>query len=184
MKTLTTILLFLILTSCSKQENGYHIQTIKPDAYFSELRVRTIEDNVIEGTAILGPSCTYDLPDYPQTNKLDGMFQGLNGIHKNSARVGWRCVDESYYVLSAYCYVDSQRYDADSLILDTIGISEEFAYRVETDKYGYTVGVNGHSIFIRNEVDKVGISYGTNFHFGGKYKNPNKEKMKLLTKKD
>lgn len=42
-----------------------------------------------------------------QINKLYGFSEGFH--HWNSARIGWRCIDNDNIELLAYCYVDGQR---------------------------------------------------------------------------
>lgn len=54
------------------------------------------------------PTCLYQLStNYDQVNKLFGISEGFH--HKNSARIGWRCLDGEKIEILAYAYVYGQR---------------------------------------------------------------------------
>lgn len=56
-------------------------------------------------------SCIYELNsiDYYGVNKLFGLTFGLTGVHKNSARFGWKPTTLGTIMIYVYCYVDGKR---------------------------------------------------------------------------
>lgn len=59
--------------------------------------------------------CNYwlDGPDFQDTNKLFGLAFLPGGVHKESARFGWRYDNGQRIVLSAYCYIKGERFIKD-----------------------------------------------------------------------
>lgn len=65
----------------------------------------------IRKTVVFGAGCNYWLEglDMIDTNKLFGLAFIPEGVHKESARFGWRYDNAKSIVLSAYCYVNGER---------------------------------------------------------------------------
>lgn len=71
-----------------------------------------IGERRIERYVTFGPGCEYDAIPYnaDDVNKLVGLSFGFGGVHKNSARFGWRwSKSEQCIELLAYCYVNGER---------------------------------------------------------------------------
>lgn len=171
-------LLSLTLFSCKKYEGDFEKFSIAK--HYSCHRVNPISSNVVTGSTILNTTCTYELEDstYDQINKLVGLGSGMNGVHKNSARIGWRYLNDSFE-LFAYWYVEGERSWSQ---LTTVAVGEEFTYLVSISEEGFLMDVNGISESVENPNDKLPKSYMLYPYFGGKYPNPNKEKMEILLK--
>lgn len=67
--------------------------------------------SAIRRTVMFGEGCAYWLEglDMLDTNKLFGLAFLPEGVHKESARFGWRYDNAKSIVLSAYCYVNNER---------------------------------------------------------------------------
>lgn len=87
------------------------VHTIKKDKHTATNRcIRFVSNNQIRFDFFVSSSWLYDekAPGFQSGwNKLIGISEGFNQ-HKNSVRVGWRCIENTIY-LSSYCYINGER---------------------------------------------------------------------------
>jgi hypothetical protein len=138
-------------------------------------------------------SCLYSLgKNHDQVNKLFGIslnilpFFDKNGIHaphhKNSIRIGWRCVDGEKIEILSYVYFDKKRVQT---IIGECSVDENVRFSLEIDKNDYLlkmVDMNGNSGFARLPFAKGRKSffgYKLFPYFGGKIPAPHKMKIFL-----
>lgn len=105
LKNFTTILIIAtltsVLTSCAPK--GTYIVKIPKGKHkrFSVPRVKTTDS--ISGILYINSSMIYQ-SENNGISKICGFSDGINH-HKNSARLGWICIDSTIWICS-YCYKD------------------------------------------------------------------------------
>jgi hypothetical protein len=123
-------------------------------------------------------SCLYDESQLPSTgwNKLWGSGQLSN--HVNSERIGWRCWNNSKFIVGSYVYVNSQRI---IVPMDTLDVMEE-GHGWLTWEYGnYKVTINSLST-VTPQPNKPGFWIFQQYpYFGGESVAPHD--MDILIKK-
>ena len=82
-------------------------------------------------------NCLYKINgfDSDQINKLYGFSQGFH--HKNSVRIGWRCLDGKNIEVLSYCYVEGIRVPSNVLFTTRPGIWNYFL--IENHREDYTI---------------------------------------------
>lgn len=130
----------------------------------------------------------YELPDGDQEdhNKLFGVAFG--GVHRNSARYGWRySLDKKKFILSAYVYAGGNRimedlcecvanhwYQCDLLIVDT-SMGKYYQFLVYSES-GHTLNPDSYVIRKRGQ-SLFGFLLGS--YFGGNRPAPNRISIDL-----
>lgn len=155
-------------------KKGEHWSTYKQ----SSLHTETLNFSVIfDETAIY--QCKTEENQY-DTNKLLG-FSGCNSFHHdNSARFGWRWVDDQLNI-SAYCYIDGER------IVKPIGsvpLNEPVNYKLTATKEKYIFELEG---FDKMEIKRggdcnIGLYYMLYPYFGGDETAPHDINIKINIK--
>lgn len=123
-------------------------------------------------------SCLYhfEAPDTLDINKLYGLSQGIH--HKNSARFGWRCVDNKSIEIVTYCYVDGVRLP--EVILGSVAPNEtcRLTLKVTPTKYYFKMeSFSGTNIVNVDKIHTTTFGYTLYPYFGGN--NPAPHKMSL-----
>jgi len=99
------------LTCMNTKAEKTRVHTIKKDKHTATNRcIRFVGNNQIRFDFFVSPSWLYDekAPGFQSGwNKLIGISDGLKQ-HKNSVRLGWRCIDNTIY-MGAYCYINGER---------------------------------------------------------------------------
>jgi hypothetical protein len=137
--------------------------------------------NRIRFKAKFDASCVYDLPDSEKTdynhdydiNKLYGFATTYN-LHNQSARIGWRCLDDKTIQILTYTYNDHVRIP--ETVLGTVNVGEEFECAIEDleTSYAFTFKYNGKTVVARTpkQPDKVLFKFILYPYFGGNFPAP------------
>lgn len=169
LKTLSTFLILFCFLSCSKKTDdpapppafngkkyviaaGAH-ETTDPIVFktTTELKFKAKFDSSAIYTSI-DPANQYD------TNKLLGLSD-CNTLHQtNSARFGWRWVNNQLEIM-AYCYIDAVRPEPVRVAVVDLNTVNTYSIAFESDRYLFTV----------NDTNKVEVSKNCNYN-GLRYK--------------
>jgi len=109
MKHLTIIAALLLLAACSKIETGERSYVIKAGEHYATPRTTEQTGNRISFTFYVDDSWYYTCAHDVGWSKLLGLSNSLSP-HWNSARLAWRCRQDSTIVLAAYFYLNKIRY--------------------------------------------------------------------------
>lgn len=126
--------------------------------------------------------CDYWLEglDMLDTNKLFGLAFLPEGVHKESARFGWRFDNGQNVILSAYCYVQGQRIIKD---LCKVPLYRKITCALYVQKENYVFDVLIDGVPKANEyVPKFHqrrISYPLGVYFGGNKTAPQTMRIEL-----
>lgn len=94
--------------------------------------------NEVKYRCSLDKSCLYefnDVDDY-DINKLCG-FSTTWHHHNQSARFGWRCVDNSQFEILSYSYIDGERKINETEVFGTVLPNEEFEISIKDSGTAY-----------------------------------------------
>lgn len=103
-------------------------------------------------------------------NKLFGLTFGLFGVHRNSARFGWRPFSKDKIAIYAYCYVDGVRQQKEIIRVKTNEYLEMYIERKD-NKYIFRIRSLENMYTSTYEVQHGSISnvgYVNFLYFGGK----------------
>jgi len=136
-------------------------------------------------------STIYGLDDIENygINKLFGLTFGLFGVHKNSARFGWRPLSKDKISIYAYCYVNGIRQQKEIIRVKTNEYLE-MSIKLKENKYLFRIKSleNMYSSTYEIQHDSIPKFGYVNFiYFGGKRVCPQDmtigmEKIKSLVK--
>lgn len=140
--------------------------------------------NKISFDVVFTKSCLYSPFPHPDTkdiNKLCGFATTLSH-HKQSARVGWRCVDKSGMIeLVTYSYDSSKRDIKDQNVIGKVKPDKIFTVSIEDfeDHYLYTFEQRGKKITNKDhkKPDWWPIKYILKPYFGGNQSAPHEMKI-------
>jgi hypothetical protein len=131
--------------------------------------------------------CLYQLKEnYDQINKLYGFSTGFH--HHNSARFGWRCVDNETIEILAYCYINGKRISKTIMNVKP-GDWTVFSIQSKTDKYVFRVMSNknpGKICIINKEKGSLKYELLKLFiyklfpYFGGRVPSPKEMNISIL----
>ncbi len=154
--------------------------TIKKGKHDSGLHFGITFKNKIEILAKFDANCLYDLGtnDNYDINKLFGFSTEYNH-QKQSARIGWRCLDGENIEILTYTYNNSVR--TTETVLGRVKPGQEFECSIEdieTD-YIYFFKGNGYTVKVRDakQKDTVLFKYLLYPYFGGNIPAPNNMTM-------
>jgi hypothetical protein len=119
--------------------------------------------------------------DMLDTNKLFGLAFLPAGVHKESARFGWRYDNARSIILSAYCYINGER-----IIKDLCKVPQFYritcALYIQPENYVFDVLIDGRPM--ANEYvpkfHKLKWAYPLGVFFGGNQAAPRAIKIELL----
>lgn len=138
--------------------------------------------NKIAYRVVFDQSCLYDLKtnDNFDINKLFGFSTGI-WHHDQSARIGWRCLNNSDIQLVTYSYNNGVRLTEQ--ILGTVKPGVQFTCTIEDSGNTYNYTFNDGNVFNKATVfksgDKVKLKYLLWPYFGGNMPAPHKMKIQL-----
>lgn len=132
------ILMLAFAISCHSFEPEYEYFTIKKGEHYATYRSQLLQSNSLSFYCKFDESAIYTTQTEENqwdTNKLMGFSDCNTFHHVNSARFGWRWVEERLEII-VYCYVDSQ------VIIEKIGdaqLNKEHFYQINLheDKYEF-----------------------------------------------
>jgi hypothetical protein len=137
----------------------------------------------IRKTVIFGAGCNYWLEgvDMLDTNKLFGLAFIPEGVHKESARFGWRYDNAKSVVLSAYCYVKGER------VIKELCKVPRFqkitcALYVQPENYHFVVMIDGTPQASQSvpKFHNRKLAYKLGVYFGGNQLAPQTMEIELL----
>jgi hypothetical protein len=140
--------------------------------------MRFVKDGRMRFHFYVNPSWLYDenAPGFISGwNKLTGISEGFNQ-HKNSVRIGWRCINNKIYLCS-YCYINGQR-----------KISEMVEVETDWNSASLQITKDEYIITINDEILSFDKSGKNRFllmmypHFGGHNKAPHDMDFKFRMK--
>lgn len=149
-------LLLFLLTSCNLMPfdhpiidsyNGYEIK--KGNNHASNRIFIPKDGNVLNFDAIFFPSAMYDAKD-SAIHKLYGFTDVNSIVHKNSARIGWRCNNRGTIDIFAYYYVSGKlgyKYLGETLP------DVENKYRIVASGNHYEFTMNERTIRVKRSKD-------------------------------
>lgn len=109
------------------------------------------------------------------SNKILGFSDCNTGHQENSARFGWRWLNNSLEIL-AYCYVDSQR---TMEYLTTIEINKEYEGSLKITEENYLFFINGASASLKRGCSQSPVKYYLYPFFGGQETAPHDIRIKI-----
>ena len=131
--------------------------------------------------------CIYRLEgNYDQINKLYGFSLGFH--HHNSARFGWRCIDNETIEILAYCYINGKRVyksitnirPEDWAVFSIQNKSDKYVFRVMSNKSpGKICIINKEKRNCKYEILKLFI-YKLYPYFGGIVPSPKKMSISII----
>ena len=174
MKTIKFILLVLLLIVACEPVYKIDYQKIKisKGSHSSHLRVELLQNDIMKYWVKFDSSAIYTSQTKENqwdTNKLFGFSDCNEHHHQNSARFGWRWLENKIDIM-IYCYIDGER------IIEKIGEvnpMEEHLYNIQMteDAYHFTLDNVSQSISRRSSCQK-GLYYTLWPYFGGDEKAP------------
>jgi hypothetical protein len=157
----------LILTSCEPEWDFYERYLIQEGGHDSELKIELLQNSSLSFYARFDSSAIYTstTPENQwDTNKLMGFSDCNSKHHDNSARFGWRWLNNGLDIM-AYVYKDGHR------IIEKIGVAkigQENYYNIQITNDFYTFNFNDNRISIpRGQTCDQGAYYLLFHYFGG-----------------
>lgn len=133
--------------------------------------------------AIFDESCLYDfndIADEKDINKLYGFSTAYNH-HEQSARIGWRCLDNENIEILTYCYDDKKRLKFE--LLGTVKPNEKFECKITVNETNFLFHFKKDNILKIISTSKKFPSnkfkYKLYFYFGGNLKAPHDMFVKI-----
>jgi hypothetical protein len=150
--------------------------TIKKGKHSSGWAFGLTFGNEIQFTATLDKSCLYsvywrDRNDKLDINKLCGFTNGLT--ENDSARFGWRCIDERAFEIVSYIHDAGPFIPGDEVVLGVVLPGETFRGRIRNIGYTYIFNFNdGPDVVITKSTTPAWIKFMLKFYFGGNHAAP------------
>lgn len=134
------ILLILILTTCVKKNaDDFWVFKIKEGKHRSTTKVKTINRDNIHFELVLTESCKYETlnpVNQWDVNKIFGFSDG-GGHMENSARIGWRWVNNEIQLM-AYTHYNGD-FNFKKICVANTGVHYECRINCLIDKYEFIV---------------------------------------------
>lgn len=164
-------LLIYLFAGCKKSElgekkNEFVTYTIPEGKHRSTSKIKIYDSEELKFKILFDSSAVYTSSDPKNQyaiNKLFGFSDCDSKHHKNSARVGWRWLNNNLEIF-AYCYSDSER---STLLLTTIDIGKEYDCNIKAIENNYFFTVNDKSCLIKRGCHKSKLKYYLYPYFGG-----------------
>ena len=149
------------------------IYTIKGGNHYSGLHMGLVRSNELKFVVQFNKTAKYtsiNEENQFDINKLYGFSDNNSFHHNNSARFGWRWVNEELQ-LFAYCYSNGERhYD----FITNLDLGKFYALKIEItdDAYEFSVSNNKLVSIERSSNTSWGIKYKLYPYFGGDETSP------------
>lgn len=180
-----SIALILLMVQCEQKiEEPFEYYTIKKGRHTSSNKVELLQSKTMQFTAVFDDTAIYTSgteENQHDTNKLLGFSDCNDHHHRNSARFGWRWLDEQLEIL-AYVYADGERIIES---LGTVPLNEEIEYQLTMGDHYYHFNLDVFppvSIERKNKCE-VGIYYVLAPYFGGDETAPHDITIKVRKKR-
>jgi len=156
---------------------------IKAGKHNSVTRAQFLQSSTLKFNAIFNESAIYNSKDpinQHDTNKLMGFADCNVHHHVNSARFGWRWLNDQLEIL-AYCYFKNER---QIKLVGVVELNQAYEYNITLHDNTYEFNLEGFSTVImpRESKCKVGAYYMLFPYFGGDEVAPQDIEIKILTK--
>ncbi len=157
----------LLLIGCTKHKNGFNIYTIQEGEHSSGFRVHSLRSDNLSFKCRFNSTAIYQTQDpinQLDINKLYG-FSDCNDQHQeNSARFGWRWLNNSIEI-HAYVYNNGVR---STQYMKSVNIDETHQYSIKIDGDSYIFTIDGE-IVVMNRTNNctTGLYYKLFPYFGG-----------------
>ncbi|MEQ8473529.1 MAG: hypothetical protein RIC35_20195 [Marinoscillum sp.] len=161
MRLFLVLLISLSLFGCEPEYSEPYTSFLLPEgSHGQSLRAETLQSTKCYFKAIFDESAIYQTEDpvnQYDINKLMG-FSDCNSVHHvNSARFGWRWLDDLLEI-HAYVYVNGERF---SELVGVVPLNEPSSYEIAITKETYR--------FKLNELDEVVMPRGSTCDQGAYY---------------
>jgi hypothetical protein len=168
MKRLFTLIGLTLLFACEPAlEDEYEVFIIQHGEHYSRHKVEWLQSRTLNAEVIFDETAVYSTVDpvnQHDINKLIG-FADCNSVHhENSARIGWRWLNNQLE-LHAYAYVNGERL---SEFIATVPLNAPSSIGIELLEDAYEFTVNDNQVQINREHDcSMGTYYMLFPYFGG-----------------
>lgn len=184
--SLILLVISLVVPGCedlpfAKEKVSVHEFTIASGEHYATPRLLgSTEAKTLAFLATFDESARYTLSDASQQadiNKLMGFSDCSVPHHENSARFGWRWLNEKLEI-HAYCYVDSVRVHE---FVGTVDIGDENRYEISATSDAYEFSLNGEkkAVIRRTQSCDEGVNYLLYPYFGGTVPAPHDVRIKI-----
>jgi len=170
------LMIFLLLSCNKKDSNGYTNFTIKKGNHKSSIALEYTDKQTFNFTVEFDSSAIYKT-QYPEdqydVNKLIGISDG--GFHeRNSARFGWRWVDNNLELMAYTHYQGNFYFDK----ITNLELNKEYnCSLILNDNYIFTC--NGQTIIMKRWRNDKSNNYYLWPYFGGNETAPHTIKIKV-----
>ena len=159
---------------------------IKEGSHRSGFHLGFTFKNSIKFECVFDESCLYSFPfghkSYDDINKLFGMSTTWFH-HKQSARIGWRCMDGNLIEILTYSYNDGVRKNEEHDLLGLVRPGEKFVCSItdKEDKYDFTFqkGSKSNYAYDAKQKDWFVFHYFLWPYFGGDTPAPHDMSLQL-----
>lgn len=180
-----SIFLILLFAQCEQKiEEPFEYYTIKKGRHASSGKVELLQSKTMQFTAVFDETAIYisgTAENQHDTNKLLGFSDCNDHHHRNSARFGWRWLDEQLEIL-AYVYADGERIIEP---IGTVALNEPIDYQLTMSDnfyHFYLEGFQPVSIERKNKCN-MGVYYLLAPYFGGDETAPHDITIKIRRKR-
>ncbi|MDB5255606.1 MAG: hypothetical protein JWM14_301 [Chitinophagaceae bacterium] len=175
LKTLTTLLIIFSFLGCSKKTddpsppsfNGKKY-TIAPGAHETSDPIVFKTTSELKFKAKFDSSAIYttiDPSNQDDTNKLLGLSDCGTLHQTNSARFGWRWVNNQLEIM-AYCYIGEIRPEPVRVAIVELNTVNTYSIAFKSDRYIFTVN-DTNKVEVPKSCDYNGLRYKLYPYFGG-----------------
>jgi len=171
---LLIIVFFILLSACEENLiNEYQLFVIPKGEHYCNYKVEALQENELSFMAILDSTMTYTSVEpinQHDINKLYGFSDCNDQHHENSARFGWRWLNDTMEI-HAYFYQNGIR---SSILLGSVALNEPHFYSINLlpNVYSFQLDDNPPVMVDRmNSCDK-GFYYKLFPYFGGDERAP------------
>lgn len=180
MKYVLSFLLILLIFSCRKESNDWDIYKIYGGNHKCNGWRGDICGSKLEEWWKFEEDCYYTVPnsDSLDWNKLTGLGDLDN--QKNSIRVGWRCINNTFQVC-AYVHNKVRYQVTDDMILKTVKANQPFRVRIVYNNNSAEIQVD-NKIFKVEDISRPNVIFKQYPWFGGQETAPHD--MTLYTRQN
>ena len=140
---LIMIFIIALLVSCEEPlENDYRYYVIPKGKHDGSFKMQSLQSHKLQFNAMFDQTAIYEsqIPvNQHDINKLMGFSDCNSHHHENSARFGWRWLNDSLEI-HAYVYNDGER---SSEYIGIVELNETFAYEISMNRDYYVFSLEG-----------------------------------------
>ncbi|MEP1114877.1 hypothetical protein [Ekhidna sp.] len=184
MKKILQIALVLILISCEQaMEEPYETFFIPSGKHDNGMKIQSLQTKTLKFSAIFNETAIYEtqtLENQEDINKLMGFSDCNSHHHKNSARFGWRWLNNQLEI-HAYAYANGERITE---YIGSVKLNEPYDYQIQLTNDAYVFYLEGLDPvrITRKSPCTRGLYYMLFPYFGGNEVAPHDMTIQILTK--